>query len=75
MYLFAIISNGVVVNIAVWDKVSAWNPGSQYTLVEITNITPQPSIGYTYDGTNFTAPPNQDIIDPSTVTGDDTTTS
>lgn len=51
----AVIENGIVDNIATWDGVTTWNPGSPYTLVDITNI-PNVVVGSTYDGTNFTPP-------------------
>jgi len=51
------VENGVVVNIIVWDGVTPYNPGPQYTLV----IVPDGvfcAIGYLWDATSgFTAPP------------------
>lgn len=59
---YAMIENGIVVNIIVWDGVTPYNPGPQYTLVLVPDgafVT----IGYLYDATNgFTAPP---VTDPA----------
>ena len=48
----AIIENGVVVNVALWDGVTTWNQQG-------TDVTDQPQVGpgWTYDGADFTAPP------------------
>jgi hypothetical protein len=62
MQLIALIRNGIVSSVAVWDGISEWSPGSQYTQVNVTNLScvdgspigPQ----CTYDGTNF-YPPSQ----------------
>lgn len=55
-------SNGIVQNIAVCQDDyqtpggdNYWNPGSQFTLVDVTN-DPSCQIGCTYDGTIFTLP-------------------
>ena len=50
----AIIENGVVVNVALWDGVTTWNPRG--TTVDVTD---KPSVGprWTYDGADFIAPP------------------
>lgn len=55
MKLIAMIKNGVVLNIAEWDGVSVWNPGPEWTLVDVTGL--MVGIGYLYDGTKFVAPP------------------
>ena len=44
----AIIENGVVANVIVAD---AWPSG-----IDITNFTPRPGPGWTYDGTTFSPP-------------------
>jgi hypothetical protein len=55
----ALILDSVVINIAAWDGISTWNPGIQYTQVDVTTTRctgGEPvDIGCTYDGTNFTA--------------------
>jgi len=55
MKRMAMIQNGVVANIALWDGNSDWAPAG-YTLVDITNLGQFIDLGYLYDGTNFTAP-------------------
>jgi hypothetical protein len=52
---YAIIENGVVTNIVVWDGGDDWTPpaGSTAVLVPADTFV---SIGYTSDGTTFSAP-------------------
>ena len=52
---FAIIQNGTVANVIVADQgfINVHCPGA----VRIDTLTPVPGIGWTYDGTVFTAPP------------------
>lgn len=45
----AIVENGVITNIILADS---WPDA-----IEVTGLAPRPSIGWTYDGTTFTAPP------------------
>lgn len=47
----AIIEGGIVVNIAIWDGQSAWNPGN-FTYVDVTDV-PNVCIGASYDGESF----------------------
>jgi hypothetical protein len=54
MKTMALIINGTVVNIAMWDGVSQWAPVCD-SMVDIT-AQPQVAIGWTYDGTNFSSP-------------------
>ena len=63
MKTFAVIENGIVTNIIVGveDEVVAENP-TKY--VEYTTEKPA-GIGWTYDGTNFTAPVVQDVVPPT----------
>jgi hypothetical protein len=54
-----VIQNGVAVDAAAWDGSQPWwdaMTSSGFTLVDVTSISPQPCIGWTYDGTNFEAP-------------------
>lgn len=54
----ALIKNGVITNIAIWDGVAVWHP-SDVTLIEVTN-QPHVDIGATCvkcDGSDFAAPP------------------
>jgi hypothetical protein len=52
---YAIISNGTVVNMILWDGEAEWAPptGTQAILVPENESV---SIGYTYSGTTFSAP-------------------
>lgn len=53
---YAIIQNGVVVNTILWDATAQPNYQPEDVAVKITDLNPRPGIGWTYDGTNFTAP-------------------
>lgn len=55
MNTYAIIENGIVVNLVVWDGVSKWSPPAGSTAILIPADT-SVSIGYTYNGTTFSAP-------------------
>lgn len=66
MQTIIMIQNSIVSNMAVWDGVTTWNPGSQYTLIPLTDQvctdgTPV-QIGCSYDGTNFISDPNESGI-------------
>jgi hypothetical protein len=50
---YAIIENGFVSNVIVWDGVSEF-PGSD-KLIDLSD-TPEVGPGYQFDGTKFTAP-------------------
>lgn len=54
---YAIIKDGIVINVVVWDGVSEWQPPEETTLENINVLLPQPGIGWNYDGISFTAPP------------------
>jgi hypothetical protein len=55
MYKYAIINNqNIVDNIIVWDGGDLWQPPENMTCINIENI--ECSIGWSYDGTSFTAP-------------------
>ncbi len=36
MGIYAMIVDGVVENLAIWDGETEWTPGDQYTLIEMT---------------------------------------
>jgi hypothetical protein len=52
---YAVIENGLVTNVALWDGVTEWD-GSTSTVLLPADSPVGP--GYTYDGTTFTAPPS-----------------
>jgi len=57
--IYAQISGGVIVNTLVLDDLTylpLFEAGFDYCL-QVDNLTPQPGIGWTYDGTNFYSPP------------------
>jgi hypothetical protein len=57
MGIYAVVENGVVTNSIVWDgDTSKWEPPQSMTLVESTEATGYPNIGYTWNGTVFGAP-------------------
>lgn len=54
---YAIIQAGMVVNVAVWDGKTEWDLDEGLAVVSIDDVSPQPGIGWAFDGTNFMAPP------------------
>ncbi len=55
--MYAIVENGVVVNMVVWDgNTETWQPPTGTTAVEITDATGPAYIGGTYSSGIFTAP-------------------
>lgn len=58
----ALISNSVVQNIAMAgdppDEGWLWHMHQQFdAVIDVTGLDPRPAIGWSYDGTTFTAPP------------------
>jgi len=51
--------DGLVVNCSVWDGVTEYDPGDDITLVAVPDGV-RAGPGWTYDGTNWTAPPVED---------------
>jgi len=51
---YAIIKDGVVVNVILWDGQAEWQPPEGATLVNVDDIIFGP--GYLYDGETFTDP-------------------
>jgi hypothetical protein len=54
MNIYALIQNGIVVNTVNAQSTDTQDP--TYIWVDITTISPQPGIGWNYNGTVFTAP-------------------
>jgi hypothetical protein len=52
---YAQISNGAVINMILASVGDYFDPA--FVWVDVTSLSPQPGIGWAYDGTNFTAPP------------------
>lgn len=57
--LWALIQSGSVVNL-VWALDTDYQDPT-YTWVDITSMSPQPAIGWTYSGGTFTSPPSPPI--------------
>ncbi|ENE2000933.1 hypothetical protein ABM424_003086 [Enterobacter hormaechei] len=56
---YALIKNGVVENVVIWD--GEGDIFADYTAVNIDELTV--GIGWSYDGTDFTAPPEPELTD------------
>lgn len=54
--MYAIIENGVVVNVVLWDGDSEWQPPAGTTAVEVTETTGAAFVGLPYANGHFTAP-------------------
>jgi hypothetical protein len=48
---YAVVIDGVVVNTVVWDGVTEYN--TEGLLVDLTDLDPQPGIGWDYNGKQF----------------------
>ena len=48
---YAIVEDGKVTNVVVWDGVTEYNPDGE--LVSMSGVTPEPGIGWDYDGKKF----------------------
>lgn len=55
--LYAIVNNGIVESLSMIknDELSTIQGQNQY-VVNLTNISPMPEVGWSYDGANFSAP-------------------
>lgn len=53
----AMIKDGIIQNIALWDGIAEWKPAG-YELIDISNRL-EVDIGWAYDGQSF-QPPSQD---------------
>lgn len=54
--LYAVVANGIVENIVVWDGDSEWSAPDGATAVPITTSGVVVDIGYEFDGANFIKP-------------------
>lgn len=54
MNRIAMIVDGVVEDISLWDKQTPWNPGEKYLLIDITGMPVE--IGYIYSNGEFSKP-------------------
>lgn len=51
---YAIVKDGIVVNICKWDGLSQWNPPVDSVVVNVDNTVAGP--GFTYNGETFEPP-------------------
>ncbi|MFY0496518.1 phage tail protein, partial [Escherichia coli] len=54
---YAVIENGMVVNVIVWDGEAEFTVPDNQQLINISDISEQPGIGWVYLDGGFTAPP------------------
>lgn len=63
---WAIIEDGLVVNTILWDGIQPYNPGSQYTLIDISaDEHDQVSIGWSYNNGVFSPPAKEPDPEPT----------
>ncbi|NOV25880.1 hypothetical protein E5S69_20465 [Cupriavidus necator] len=53
--IYAVVEQGTVTNVVVWDGVSEWNAPSGATVVPVEDGA-SVSIGYFFDGTSYREP-------------------
>ncbi|MDK3423309.1 tail fiber assembly protein, partial [Escherichia coli] len=53
---YAVIENGMVVNVIVWDGEAEFTVPDNQQLINISDISEQPGIGWAYSDGVFTAP-------------------
>lgn len=58
---YAVIRAGTVENVVLWDGETDWTPPEGTDLVALNDQPAGP--GWTFDGTTFTAPPEEDLDD------------
>ncbi|EFH7921060.1 hypothetical protein GJ338_03690 [Escherichia coli] len=58
--IYAVVNNGIVVNIAVWDGESEWEPTDGVAVLAEDGV----GVGWSYDGEKFIKPASK----PETVT-------
>jgi hypothetical protein len=66
-------SDGVITNVILWDGESEWTPPENATVVALEDGS-SVSIGWTYDGSNFTAPspPPPPVLSPEQIKAQNT---
>ncbi len=57
---YAVIENGMVVNVIVWDGEAEFTVPDNQQLINLSDISEQPGIGWVYSDGRFTAPPTQE---------------
>lgn len=59
MKTIAMIKDGKVVNLALWDGITSWNPGDEYLLIDVTSGMPRIGDLYNHDTGSFTTLPGE----------------
>ncbi|WP_430226841.1 hypothetical protein [Paraburkholderia tropica] len=54
--MYAIVDNGIVINVVVWDGGDSWEPPAGATAIEVTAQTGAAYIGGAYSNGAFAAP-------------------
>lgn len=54
MTRYAVIEQGRVVNVVLWDGEEKWLPGKKFTVIDCGDLV---GIGWTHDDDGFHAPP------------------
>lgn len=55
--MYAIVKDGMVVNVVVWDGNTEWQPPEGTTAIKVTEETGPAYIGFPYADGRFTSPP------------------
>ena len=65
---YAIVdSGGTVISISLWDGVATWTPPVGCAAVNVSTVDPRPSIGWTYTGGVWAAPPPPPVPVPQSI--------
>ncbi|HGG0598098.1 hypothetical protein M8T05_11230 [Enterobacter roggenkampii] len=57
MDFYAVVENGIVINVVIWDGESGWVPEEGYVVKADDSV----GIGWVYDGKGFTPPITENI--------------
>ncbi|EKS5466246.1 hypothetical protein QB691_000112 [Escherichia coli] len=57
---WAVVENGIVVNVVLWDGISEWHAGEDQEVIEVVGDS-QAGIGWTYSGGEFVPPPELEV--------------
>ncbi len=55
--MYAIVQDGMVINVVVWDGKTEWQPPAGTTAIEVTEQTGPAYIGFGYIDGHFATPP------------------
>ena len=57
---WAVVENGIVVNVVLWDGISEWHAGEDQEVIEVVGDS-QAGIGWIYSGGVFVPPPELEV--------------